>query len=99
VFYKYNGSYPQLLLDAEENVYVSTLEPFNTLDINVGRWFWKRRINVQIGGKNLFDVTNVGTATTGGSGSGGIHSGGAQGSRSVAWGRTWFVRLQFAFNK
>jgi outer membrane receptor for ferrienterochelin and colicins len=98
VFYKYNGSYPQLLLDAEDNVYVSTLDPFNTLDINVGRWFWKRRINVQLGGKNLFDVTNVNTTTTGVSGGGGIHTGG-EGSRSVAWGRTWFIKLQFAFNK
>jgi outer membrane receptor for ferrienterochelin and colicins len=97
VFYKYNGSFPQLNLDAEDQVYISTIEPFHTLDINVNRWFWKRRINLQVGGKNLFDVTNLGTTSTG-SGNGGIHSGGS-GSVPVGWGRTFFVKLQFAFNK
>ena len=70
------------------------MESYNTLDINIGKWFWKRRINFQVGGKNLFNNTNI--DVSGGS-QGGIHTGG--GSVPVNWGRTFFVRLQFRFNK
>lgn len=99
IFYKYNGSYPQLLLGANDEVYISTIDPYNSLDINLSRWFWKRRINVQIGGKNLFDVTNVATTTSSGNGGGGVHTGGSSGSQPVSWGRTFFMKLQFTFNK
>ena len=98
-FYKYNGSYPILTLDAEDQVEVIYLDSYNTLDINMSRWFWKRMINVQIGAKNLFDVTNITTrAAGGGSGSGGVHTGGT-GSQPVGWGRTFFIRVQFKFNQ
>jgi outer membrane receptor for ferrienterochelin and colicins len=98
-FYKYNGSFPQLQLGADDLVEVIYIDSYNTLDINVSRWFWKRRINFQIGGKNLFDVTNVDTRSSGGSGgTGGIHTGGS-GSRPVGWGRTFFMKLQFKFNQ
>ena len=96
VFYKYNGAYPYLVLDENEETAVATMSPYNSLDINMNRWFWKRRINVQIGGKNLFNVTNVNV--NGASGSGGIHTGGG-GAVPVTWGRTFFARVVFSFNK
>ncbi len=96
VYYKYNGKYPQLhFIGVDDSPEIRYMEAYNTLDVTVGKWFWKRRINLQLGGKNLFDVTNV--AVSGGS-SGGIHTGGS-GSNAVNWGRTFFVRLQFRFNK
>ncbi len=95
VFYKYNGAYPILVLDDDGASGLSSISAFNSLDINMNRWFWKRRINVQIGGKNLFNNTNI-NAT--GSQSGGIHTGGG-GSVPVNWGRTFFARVQFKFNK
>ena len=97
VFYKYNGSYPQLQLGTDDELEVFYMGSYNTLDVNVGRWFWKRRINVQAGAKNLFDIKNVDTRS-GGSASGGIHSGGA-GSSPVGWGRTYFLKVNFTFNK
>ncbi len=97
LFYKYNGSYPQLQLGSEDLVEVIYVDPYNTLDLNVSRWFWKRRINLQIGGKNLFNVTNVDTRSSGGSG-GGIHTGGA-GSRPIGWGRTFFMKVIFNLNQ
>jgi outer membrane receptor for ferrienterochelin and colicins len=96
LFYKYNGSYPYLVLDENEETAIASMEPYNSLDININRWFWKRRINVQIGGKNLFDVTNVNVAGSGGSG--GVHSGGG-GSVPVTWGRTFFARVVINFSK
>ncbi len=95
-FYKYNGAYPYLILNEDEETEIATMSTYNSLDINVNRWFWKRRINVQIGGKNLFNVTNVDVA--GGSGGGGVHSGGG-GTVPVTWGRTFFARVVFSFNK
>jgi len=95
LYYKYSGSTPQLYFVAtDESVEYGYMDSYNTLDINASRWFWKRRINLQIGGKNLFNNTNI--DITGGQ-SGGTHSGG--GSESVNWGRTFFIRLQFKFNK
>ena len=94
-FYKYNGAYPILVLNDDETTDISTISAFNSLDINMNRWFWKRRINLQIGGKNLFNNTNINTT---GSQSGGIHSGGG-GSVTVNWGRTYFVSVQLKFNK
>jgi len=94
-FYKYNGAYPILVLNEDGTTDISTISAYNSLDINMNRWFWKRRINIQIGGKNLFNNTNI-NAT--GSQSGGIHSGGG-GSVPVNWGRTFFARVQFKFNK
>lgn len=96
VFYKYNGKYPELVLTSNSSTIIEEVAPYNSLDINVSRWFWKRRINLQVGGKNLFDVTNVNRTESGGGG--GIHSGGS-GSTPVNWGRTFFVKIQFNYHK
>lgn len=95
IFYKYNGAYPILVINDDGATDLSTISAFNSLDINVNRWFWKRRINIQIGGKNLFNNTNINTS---GSQSGGIHSG-SGGSVPVNWGRTFFAKIQFKFIK
>jgi len=96
VFYKYNGKYPQLYFaGVDETPVYEYLDSFNTLDITIGKWFWKRRINFLVGGKNLFDVTNVPTS---GGGQGGVHTGGGS-PLPMNWGRTFFVRLKISINK
>ncbi|NQU32914.1 MAG: TonB-dependent receptor [Bacteroidetes bacterium] len=96
LFYKYNGKYPQLyFVEVGKPLDIEIMEAYNTMDITLDKWFWKRRINLQVGGKNLFNVTNI-NVVGGGSG-GGIHSG--SGPAPVNWGRTFFIRLQFKFNK
>lgn len=95
IYYKYNGKMPQLyFVGTDDNVEYGYVQSYNTLDVNISRWFWKRRINLQVGAKNLFNNTNINI--TGGY-SGGVHSGGT--SESVNWGRTFFIRLQFKFHK
>jgi outer membrane receptor for ferrienterochelin and colicins len=96
-YYKYNGRYPQLVYTGgEDETALSWLAPYNTLDINANKWFWKRRVNLQVGGKNLFN--NIDIPITGGGSGGGIHSGGGD-SQAFSWGRTFFVRFQLRFNK
>ena len=96
VFYKYNGDYPNLAVNDNEETVVVTMEAYNSLDMNMNRWFWKRRINLQIGAKNLFDNTDVNVNGSGSSN--GAHSGGG-GSVPVNWGRSYFVKVQFKFNQ
>ena len=93
VYYKYSGKAPQLYFN-EGNIEYGYMDSYNTLDVNASKWMWKRRINLQIGAKNLFDNTDI--FVSGGKGSG-AHSN--SGSESVNWGRTFFIRLQFKFNK
>jgi len=96
MYYKYNGKYPQLyFIGIDESPEIRFMEAYNTLDITLGKWFWMRRINLQIGAKNIFDNTNINV--TGGS-QGGVHTGGS-GSVPVNWGRTFFVRLKISINK
>lgn len=94
IYFKYNGTYPELRLEEADQLSIATIDSYNTLDANVSRWFFKRRLNVQIGAKNLFDNTDVNVSGSTGGGTG--HSGGgSSGGMPVAWGRTFFVKLQF----
>ncbi|MDX5320448.1 MAG: TonB-dependent receptor, partial [Bacteroidota bacterium] len=92
VFYKYTGTTPGFAM--EQNQVVQTkIESYQTMDLTASRTFWKRRVNLVCGAKNLFNVTNInftGTST------GGVHSGGG-GSMPINQGRTYFVSLRFNF--
>jgi outer membrane receptor for ferrienterochelin and colicins len=96
IFYKFNGSYPELILDDDKQLQIATVEQYNTLDINVSRWFFKRSLNVQLGGKNLYNVTNLSTSGYMGGGDG--HTGSSN-SAPMEWGRTLFVKLQYNISK
>ena len=96
VFYKYSDAYPELVFDDFKQIQISTVEAYNTLDINVNRWFFKRSLNVQVGGKNLFNVTNL--SSSGYLGDGEPHTG-ATNNAPMEWGRTIFVKLQYNISK
>jgi outer membrane receptor for ferrienterochelin and colicins len=96
VFYKYSGSYPDLVFDNFKQLQITTAEAYNTLDINVSRWFFKRSLNVQVGGKNLFNVTNLSSSGYMGGGDG--HTGSSN-NAPMEWGRTLFVKLQYNISK
>jgi len=65
---------------------------YHTLNLTVSRSFFKNKIDVSIGGKNLFNNTNI---TSSGAGSN-VHGGG-NGETPVGWGRTIFIRLTYNF--
>lgn len=93
VYYKYNGAMQTFIQDATGALQESSLDAYNMLDISLNRQFWKDRISLTAGMKNLLDVNNVNA-----SGSGGFH-GGSSGYSAVAWGRTFFASLKFRFEK
>lgn len=88
IFYKYNGELTQFAVDEEGTVSSRTVNDYNTLDISLSHSLLKKRLSLTLGGKNLFNVTNI-TSTAS---QGGIHSGS---SSPIAWGRTAFVSLSY----
>lgn len=84
--YKYVGRTPQAQL-VGDRVVVGSLEDYHWMDISANQKIWKNRLSLTVGGRNLFNVTQlIGNA------SGGVHSSG--GSMPLAWGRSLFVGLK-----
>jgi len=86
VFWKFSGQVPQIILDENDNLQQSFIDAYNILDVTANKKFWKDRVILGIGVKNILDVTNISS-----SGGGGAHSGGS--SRPIAPGRVYFVKL------
>jgi outer membrane receptor for ferrienterochelin and colicins len=63
---------------------------YHTLNVTMSRPFFKNRLDVSTGGKNLFNNTNI---TSFGAGQN-VHGGG-DGDTPVGWGRTFFIRLTY----
>lgn len=95
VYYKYNGQFITPYIESDGSVAEQIINPYGLLDFSVGRSFWKNRVVVNVGAKNLLDINQVNT--NGGSG-GGAHSVGAT-SVPIAWGRSYFVSLKLQFSK
>lgn len=88
ITYKYNGDVPGFRV-GDDGTAVQTLVPaYQVFDITSAYSFWKNRITLSAGAKNLFNVTNLDVLNA----SGGVHS---SGSFPVSWGRTWFVSTKF----
>lgn len=89
-FYKYTGKMPGYGVNENNQVVEYEIEDYNTLDISLNKSFFNNLLTLQIGGKNLFDVTsieqNIATFE-------GAHTSGAI-SLPVGWGRTFFVSLK-----
>lgn len=93
VNYKYTGRYPQLTPDSEfSNNYITG---YSNLDVTIIKSFFQNSFSIALGGKNLLDVKDVKAGVV----NSGAHSGGADGSSRVAWGRTVFVKLTYNFKK
>jgi outer membrane receptor for ferrienterochelin and colicins len=93
--YKYTGEVTLNRLNADNTLVEYVEESYNMLDITVNRSFFKDKLNLALGAKNLFDVSDIKTS---GGDSGGVHSGGGS-SMPVAWGRTFFASLKFKISK
>lgn len=91
-FYKYNGRQPQFLVDADGALIEGHVASFHTLDLTLGRRFWKERILVQAGVRNLANVQNVNAIQ-----SAGAHSSGG-GQTAIATGRAYTVQLRFDYH-
>ena len=87
-FYKYTGERSTYGLDGDDVIQFET-EAYSMADLTLSKTFYKEHIYVAIGAKNLLDVENIAS-----SGGGGTHS--SSGATSIAWGRTYFVRIKLS---
>jgi outer membrane receptor for ferrienterochelin and colicins len=78
---KFSGKRPGFFLDEEDNVQLGSIDAFNNMDITATKRFWKDRIHITAGVKNLLNVTDLNSNIAN---TGGVHSSGS--SISQSWG-------------
>ncbi len=94
VTYKYTGKKP--LFSVSSDVETGTRNAYHLLDASLSRNFWKDRIQLTIGGKNLLGVTNVMGNNVGGVS---LAHNATPNVVNVGWGRTFFTSLVLHFGK
>jgi outer membrane receptor for ferrienterochelin and colicins len=92
-YYKYSGKMPQFF-NSGDTIYEGFISDYHTLDITLSKSILMNRVKVSVGIKNMFDNKTI--AAVGGSG--GAHGSGG-GETPIGWGRTYFARVSFTFNK
>ncbi len=92
IAYKYNGVKPLFNFGTQFNA--GTRDGYHMLDISLSRSFWKDRIQLTVGGKNLAGVTNVRTRGVEVQG----HSANPN-EVNIGWGQTFFTSLILHFSK
>ncbi|MCF8378932.1 MAG: TonB-dependent receptor [Bacteroidales bacterium] len=100
VFYKYTDKYSRYVgsIDMETaevyDVSLNYLDSYHNMDATLSIPFVRHSSRLTFGVKNIFDNQSITS-----SGGGGVHSGGSGGSSLLNWGRTWFLKLSYNFNK
>jgi len=94
LFYKYSGKYPVYTFISDEEIALNYLDAYHNMDINIAIRLFRQQVRVSTGVKNLFDNTEL-VGISGGTG----HGGGDGVSSLVGWGRTYFVGINYYFNK
>jgi len=94
LLYKYTGKKPQPFFDAD-TLTIGYIDGYHTMDFTVTKGFWKNRIRLSCGVKNIFNNQIIPSSGLGGAGHG---SGGGEGV-AVGYGRTVFFRFTFNFNQ
>ena len=94
LYYKFNGSMAKYLITSDGSITTGTTEGWHTLDLTISKWLLNHQLMVQIGGKNLFNVTNVSS-----SGANDAAHSASTTSLPVGWGTSWFIRLTYQISK
>ena len=94
LLYKYTGKKPQPFFDAD-TLSLGYIDGYNTMDFTITKGFWKNRIRLSCGLKNIFNNQIIPSTGLGGGGHG---SGGGEGV-AIGYGRTVFFRFTFNFNQ
>ncbi len=93
LFYKYNGKLPGFAMVNNE-VQQTALSDYHTMDATASKLFFKERIGITLGCKNIFNVTNISSSLV----SSGAHSTSAS-SVPFSTGRNYFVKLSLSISK
>jgi outer membrane receptor for ferrienterochelin and colicins len=92
LFYKYTGPVQAYQVDDAGGAYRTHISGFQTVDITATRHFWKQRVRLTIGIRNLANVQNVASTVAGV----GAHSS-SSGSIPQGTGRAAILNLSIAY--
>lgn len=91
--FKYYGKENYFYYNTGGAISEGNREAYEMLNVSLSRKFWKNRVQLTVGAKNLTDITDA--KLTGGATGGHTSST----SSSIAYGRTYFVRASFKIRK
>lgn len=98
LFYKYTGANKDYRLvtndSGESQPELQQIDPFHWLDLTLAQSI-SSRFTISTGVKNLLNIETVNNNLRGG----GAHAGSQSGETSVAYGRSFFIRIQYQFSK
>lgn len=92
-FYKYTGAMKRYTL-VETIPELRQLNAYHFMDAALKKSF-KKSFSVSFGAHNIFNVTSV----QNGDDSGDAHGGGSNGQAAIAYGRSYFIRLNYQFKQ
>lgn len=85
--YKYNGKQNRINTDFEKE----TTKGYSWSDISIKKGFYDKRIEMTVGARNLFDITNLESIT--GNSSGVVH--GSTNNIPLGYGRSYFLKFKY----
>ena len=91
LFLKYLGKQPDYTMDENKIVSPTFIDSYSLADFTLSKKFFKDKIMMTTGFKNLFDVKNIYAQTAAG-----VHNMDS-GTASVGTGRNFFIKLSFGF--
>ncbi|WP_445455883.1 TonB-dependent receptor plug domain-containing protein [Flavobacterium sp. HNIBRBA15423] len=92
IYYKFTGKTQQYLLTTDGYV-LSEIEPYSWLDASIRKLFYKNRIELTIGARNLLNINNVNQSN--------LNQGAGHAVSSqvlLAYGRSYFFKLTYNLN-
>ncbi len=94
-FIKYTGAKTVFNINQESGEIVeSQIDAFSLADIQLSRSFANKRVQINVGVKNVFDVQNVQNQVQ----SGGVHAGGSS-NLAIGTGRSYFLKGIYRFTQ
>ena len=93
LFFKYNGKASQYFINENDELELGFINPYELFDLTISKKIFKKKLTLNTGVKNIFDVTNIASSLQLAA-----HNSGS-GSTSISWGRTFFLSLDYNFVK
>lgn len=92
LFYKFNGPQNQYFVNDNDEITISTTDGYSILDLSINRKLMHKNMNIILGVKNIFNVTNVNVSGTAPSG---VHS--SSGASPIGRGTSLFMSINYKF--
>ena len=93
-FYKYTGKLPQYFINDSGDYIEGYIDNFHMMDLTFTKSFFKRKVQLAAGIKNLFNITSIYSS---GASTGGVHGG--SDSSLAGYGRSVFLQISYNFQK